>query len=148
MFKYTLLNSAAKPLSRANPMDSGYDLFPTESISVNPGQTVKVPTGIAMVSYKQGWASFIMERSGLALKNSIRVGGGVIDATYTGEICVIVQNLGNEVFEVSPNKAIAQLVFQPVAQGIDELILVDKSEIPKTERGANGFGSTDKKINE
>ena len=126
--------------SYARPGDAGLDLLAAEDAELKPGQRAAVPTGIA-VAIPQGFAGFVHPRSGRALKEGLTVANapGTIDAGYRGEVKVILVNLDpTEPIYVSRGDKIAQLVVQSVETA--ELVEVD--ELPISERGAGGFGST------
>lgn len=98
-----------------------------------------IPTGLSL-EIPQGFEGQIRSRSGLALKNGIYVlnSPGTIDASYRGEIGVILHNVSDKMFVVEPGMRIAQLVFAPIVRV--ELKLV--KELSKTERDSGGYGST------
>lgn len=126
--------------SYARAGDAGLDLLAAESRELKPGERAAVPTGIA-VAIPEGFAGFVHPRSGRALKEGLSVANapGTIDAGYRGEIKVILVNLDpNDVVHIGRGEKIAQLVIQRVETA--ELIEVD--ELPASERGAGGFGST------
>lgn len=124
----------------ATPGDAGLDLIAGENVSLGPGQREAVPTGIA-VAIPQGYAGFVHARSGRSLKEGLALANapGLIDSGYRGEIKVIVVNLDpSSSIDIRRGDKIAQLVIQAVEQV--ELEVVD--ELPETDRGAGGFGST------
>ncbi|HTL37287.1 MAG TPA: dUTP diphosphatase [Kofleriaceae bacterium] len=108
-------------------------------MQVAPGAVVAVPTGVAM-AIPRGFEGQVRPRSGLAAKHAVTVvnAPGTIDSDYSGEVKVLLINHGREPFVIEPGHRIAQLVVAPVSQA--ELVEVD--ELPTTERGAGGFGST------
>lgn len=120
---------------------SGFDLRAAvkESVTLQPGERALIPTGIA-IAMPEGLEAQVRPRSGLALKHGITCLNtpGTIDADYRGEIGVILINLGYEPFTVQRGDRIAQLVFQAVPR----VELVEVEELPDSERGAGGFGST------
>tara|TARA_B100000795_G_scaffold230555_1_gene188021 strand:+ start:455 stop:895 length:441 start_codon:yes stop_codon:yes gene_type:complete len=123
------------------PGSSGMDIaaYIEQEITINSGDKVLIPTGFSL-SIPQGYEVQIRPRSGLAAKKSITVLNtpGTIDADYRGEIKVILINLGKEKFIVRKGERIAQMVVCPVIQAQ----LEEVQELPATERGAGGFGST------
>ena len=134
-----LITGASAP-TYAHPGDAGADLCSTVSITLAPGERAAIPTGLS-IALPAGFAAFVMPRSGLALKHGIALvnSPGTIDAGYRGEIAVIVLNTDRtEPFTVSVGDRIAQLVIMPVVRA--EFIPV--AELPGTERGEGGFGST------
>ncbi len=114
-----------------------------EKMTINPGNTVLIPTGLAINIADPGYAAVILPRSGLGHKNGIVLGNlvGLIDSDYQGQLFVSIWNRGKETFELNPFDRIAQLVVIPVVQV--DLNIVD--DFKETERGAGGFGSTGKK---
>ncbi|MGY8957262.1 MAG: dUTP diphosphatase [Alphaproteobacteria bacterium] len=108
-------------------------------VEIAPGARCLIPTGLT-IALPPSYEAQIRPRSGLALRNGISLvnSPGTIDADYRGEIGVIVINHGDEIFTVTRGMRIAQMVVAPVTQAVwDEV-----SELPETERGAGGFGST------
>ena len=130
---------APEPPVYAHPGDAGADLVSTEAVRLEPGQRALVGTGVS-IALPDGYAAFVVPRSGLAAKHGITVvnAPGTIDADFRGVVHVLLVNLGTQAFTVKPNERIAQLVIAPVAQA--DLAEVD--ELPATERGTGGFGST------
>ena len=114
-----------------------------EKMTINPGDAVLIPTGLAINIADPGYAAVILPRSGLGHKNGIVLGNlvGLIDSDYQGQLFVSIWNRGKEIFELNPFDRIAQLVVIPVVQV--DLNIVD--DFKETERGAGGFGSTGKK---
>jgi dUTP pyrophosphatase len=111
-------------------------------LTLEPGQTVLVPTGLAIHVADPGYAAMILPRSGLGHKNGIVLGNlvGLIDSDYQGQLMVSTWNRGNQAFTLQPLDRLAQLVIVPVLQvGFN---VVD--EFASSERGAGGFGSTGK----
>lgn len=125
--------------TRAHPGDAGLDLRAAEPVALEPGARALVPTGLA-VAIPEGHAGLVVPRSGLAARHGISVvnGPGLIDTGYRGELKVILINLGQEAVAFDRGERIAQLVIIPVFVG--DVVEVD--ELPTTERGAGGFGST------
>ncbi len=129
------------PLPRyASTGDAGLDLFAAEDVSLEPGKRAAIPTGIA-VAIPDGHAGFVHARSGRALKEGLALvnAPGLIDSGYRGEIKVIVVNLDpRSPIDIRRGDKIAQLVVQPVAT-VDPVIV---DELPPSDRGEGGFGST------
>lgn len=124
----------------AHPGDAGADITASESVTLQPGERALVKTGVS-IALPDGFVAYVMPRSGLALKHGIALvnSPGTIDAGYRGEIGVILLNTDpTTAFEVNPGDRIAQLVIQPVVRA--EFVPVE--ELPGTNRGAGGFGST------
>lgn len=128
--------------SYATPGSAGVDLhaFLKEELIVEPGQIVRVPTGIAIELPKPSIGAFIFARSGLASKYGLTLanGVGVIDSDYRGEIQVAVINHGKEIVRVCNGDRIAQMVFLPVYLAEFQVV----NELDQTVRGSGGFGST------
>jgi dUTP pyrophosphatase len=134
-----LLHPRARPPERALPGDAGYDLRCVEPFTLEPGERRLVPTGVA-IALPAGTAGLVVPRSGLAIEHGISVvnGPGLVDPNYRGELRVILVNLGAERFEGAAGDRIAQLLMVPFVA--PDLQLVD--ELPESERGTNGFGSS------
>ncbi len=140
--KFTKLHSAAVLNAPAHHGDSGFDLVSVESVTLMPGSTKVVDTGIA-VSIPLGFEGQVRPRSGIAAKNTVTVLNtpGTIDHTYTGAIKVILINHSvNEPFVITPGMRIAQLVIAPIATHQCELEEV--AALDETTRGDGGLGST------
>ena len=112
-------------------------------MTLKPGETNLVPSGIAIHIADAGYAALVLPRSGLGHKHGIVLGNlvGLIDSDYQGQIFVSVWNRGQAEFTMQPMERIAQLIVVPVAQV--EFNIVE--EFTTTERGEGGFGSTGKK---
>lgn len=148
----------------AKPGDAGFDLVAVEDVIVEPGETVKVPTGLAF-ELPEGYELQIRPRSGITLKTKLRVQLGTVDAGYRGEIGVIVDNTAENAYEnvaqyltyvdgidyrtngdLYPNDTylirkgdrIAQGVIAPVAH----VTFSEVYKLEESDRGANGFGSS------
>jgi dUTP pyrophosphatase len=125
---------------RAYAGDAGLDLAACERVELAPGERSVVPTGLA-VAVPEGYAGFVQPRSGLAARHGIAVvnSPGLIDAGYRGEIKVVLLNTDPaETFVAEAGERIAQLVVVPVP----EVELREVEELPESERGARGFGSS------
>jgi dUTP pyrophosphatase len=124
----------------ARPGDAGVDLRSAADTSLKPGERALIPTGIA-VAIPQGYAGFVQPRSGLAISKGLGLlnSPGLIDSGYRGEIKIIAINLDPEdVIHIARGERIAQLVVLPVPQ----CTIVEAAELPGTDRGSGGFGST------
>ncbi len=124
----------------AKPGDAGLDLLARYTLTLDPGETAIVPTGIA-VALPDGYAGFVQSRSGLAAKHSVFVlnSPGLIDSGFRGEIGVILHNANrDEGFGIVRGDRIAQLVIQRVEQV--EILTVGALE--PSVRGEGGFGHT------
>lgn len=124
------------------PGSAGLDLRACidEAIEIAPGQTILVPTGLAIFVEDPRYAAFILPRSGLGHKHGIVLGNlvGLIDSDYQGQLMVSTWNRGSTTFKLEPMERLAQLVVMPVIQV--ELKVV--KEFTESSRGAGGFGST------
>nr|WP_208407710.1 dUTP diphosphatase [Amycolatopsis granulosa] len=126
--------------SYARPGDAGADLVTTTDVVLEPGRRVLVGTGIA-IALPPGYAGFVHPRSGLAARTGLSVvnAPGTIDAGYRGEIKVcLVNHDPDEPIRLSRGDRIAQLVIQRV----ETAAFVEVAELPASERGAGGYGST------
>ena len=120
--------------------DAGLDLATCERVELLPGERTVVSTGIA-VAIPAGYAGFVQPRSGLAAAHGIALvnSPGLIDSGYRGEIRVVLLNTDRaRTFVAEPGERIAQLVVLPVP----EVALVEVNELPASERGVRGFGSS------
>ena len=108
-------------------------------LTVDPGAIVMVPTGLAL-AIPPGFEGQVRPRSGLAIKKGLTVvnAPGTIDADYRGEVKVGLINLGSEAVVIARGDRVAQLIIAPVTQAE----LAEVEQLPGTERGAGGFGST------
>ena len=125
---------------RAYPGDAGLDLVSCERLVIAPGERAVVGTGIA-VAIPDGHAGLVLPRSGLAARHGIGIvnAPGLVDSGYRGEVRVVLVNHDlAESFTVEPGMRIAQLVVVPVAAAAP----VDVEELPETQRGVAGFGSS------
>ena len=134
--KIKLLNPHVMP-KKAFTTDAGWDIFATCSQILAPGECAAIPVGIS-VAIPPGYCIVLKERSGLALKNSLRIGGGVIDSSYRGEIKAIVHNLSPNMFQITEGMKIAQKLVLPVP----EVTFVPVDNLDETARGDGGFGSS------
>jgi dUTP pyrophosphatase len=125
---------------RAYTGDAGLDLAACERVELRPGARAVVATGLS-VAIPDGYAGFVQPRSGLAARNGITIVNtpGLVDSGYRGELRVILLNTDPaEAFVVEHGMRIAQLVIVPVP----ELELLEVDELPPSERGVRGFGSS------
>jgi dUTP pyrophosphatase len=128
----------------ATPGAAGLDLRACVEapLTLHPGETALVPSGLAIHLADPGLAAMVLPRSGLGHKHGIVLGNlvGLIDSDYQGQIFVSVWNRGRETFSIQPRERIAQRVVVPVL--LVGFNVVD--EFARSERGGNGFGSTGK----
>jgi dUTP pyrophosphatase len=130
----------ARVPARAYEGDAGLDLAAYESVRLEPGERGVVGTGLA-VAIPDGYAGFVQPRSGLAARHGIAVvnSPGLIDSGYRGEIKVVLLNTDRErTYVAEPGERIAQLVVLPVP----EVAVREVDELPGSERGVRGFGSS------
>jgi dUTP pyrophosphatase len=108
-------------------------------LTLNPGERALVPTGFQM-ALPEGYEAQIRPRSGLAYRNGITMLNtpGTIDSDYRGEVKVLAINHGDEMFTVNHGDRIAQMIIAPVQQ----MFVEEVEDLPDTERGSGGFGST------
>ncbi|MEY3156657.1 MAG: hypothetical protein RL257_677 [Actinomycetota bacterium] len=128
--------------SYAKPGDAGADVYSRIDCEIKPGERSLIPTGIA-IAMPDGYAAFAHPRSGLAIKYGVGIvnAPGTIDSGYRGELQMILINHDpKESFVVKRGDRIAQLVFQKV----ERAEFVEVLELPGSNRGSGGFGSTGK----
>ena len=132
-----LLNEDATLPTKAHDTDSGFDLYASKELTIKPGETVIVPTGVA-VKFPLLWGGMIRPRSGMTAKTKLRVQTGTIDNDYTGEIGIIVDNIGQDEIKIDKGLKLAQMV-------LEHIPLVDVKVVDELEhgvRGEKGYGST------
>ena len=126
----------------ATPGAAGLDLRACipQTLTIAPGETQLIPTGIAIHIGDPGYAAVILPRSGLGHKHGIVLGNlvGLIDSDYQGPLMVSCWNRGREPFELNPLDRLAQLVILPVAQATFRVV----ESFEASERASGGFGST------
>jgi dUTP pyrophosphatase len=136
----TRVRADARLPERAYSGDAGLDLATCEAVQLAPGERALVPTGLA-VAIPEGYAGFVQPRSGLAARDGITVvnSPGLVDAGYRGEIQVVLLNTDRErTFTAEAGERIAQLV----VLALPELTLREVADLPPSERGVRGFGSS------
>jgi dUTP pyrophosphatase len=134
-----LRNDAVVPV-QAYAGDAGLDLAACDRVEIGAGERALVGTGLA-VAIPEGYAGFVQPRSGLAAEHGVTVlnSPGLIDSGYRGEVRVILHNSDPATpFVVEPGMRIAQLVVVPLA----EIEPMEVDELPASERGVRGFGSS------
>lgn len=135
------LRSGAVLPTYGSAQAAGADLYACldAPLAIAPGQTVFVPTGIAM-EVPQGCAGLVYARSGLACKRGLAPANkvGVVDSDYRGEILVALHNHGTEIQEIAPEERIAQMLITPVLT----LPYEEVQALSDTSRSGGGFGST------
>ncbi|MBC3996946.1 dUTP diphosphatase [Morganella morganii] len=124
----------------ATPGSAGLDLRACldEAAELKPGQTLLLPTGLAVHIADPTLAAMVLPRSGLGHKHGVVLGNlvGLIDSDYQGQLMVSVWNRGDTTFTIEPGERIAQMIIVPVVQA--EFNIVE--EFTESERGAGGFG--------
>lgn len=133
-----LLRDGAKAPSRATDGSAGYDLTSLEDCTIDSGKRKLVSTGLAL-TVPTGTYGRVAPRSGMSVKNGIHVGAGVIDRDYTGEVKVLLFNMGEDPYHVSMGDRIAQLVIEKIET--PEVVIVPS--LKASDRNG-GFGSTGK----
>ncbi len=128
----------------ATPGSAGLDLRACldKAVTLQPGETLLVPTGLAVHLANPAYAAVLLPRSGLGHKHGIVLGNlvGLIDSDYQGELKVSVWNRSQTAFTIEPMERIAQMVIVPVIQAAFKVV----DEFAASERGEGGFGSTGK----
>ena len=128
----------------ATPGSAGLDLRACldAPVTLEPGETKLIPTGLEIHLADPGYAALILPRSGLGHKHGIVLGNlvGLIDSDYQGELMISTWNRGHTTFTLNPMERLAQLVIVPVVQA--QFNIVD--DFAASERGVGGFGSTGK----
>jgi len=139
VLKFKRLSQIAFSPTRGSPMSAGFDLYSAYNHILSGHGKVLVETDIQIL-LPEGCYGRIAPRSGLAWKYFIDVGAGVIDSDYRGSIAVVLYNFGCDDFVIRPGDRIAQII----CEKIEYPVLLEVDEIfHETQRGVNGFGSTD-----
>jgi len=135
--KIKKLEATATLPNYAHPGDAGMDFYANETVTISPNERKIISTGIAM-AIPQGYVGLFWDKSGLASNHGLKTMAGVIDASYRGEIKILLHNLSNKPYLVEKGNKIAQMLIQPVEQRE----VVEVEDLNDTSRGADGFGST------
>jgi dUTP pyrophosphatase len=138
--KIKLLDKSLPMPSYAHKTDAGIDLYSAVSCVLKPYERKLIPSGVKL-SIPEGYAGFVLPRSGLAIKNGISLvnSPGLIDSGYRGEICIIIINLDKEMdFTIKKGDKICQLVIKKV----EKANLIEVEDLDDSDRGEGGFGST------
>ena len=139
------LDDRAKIPEAATGGSAGMDLCAVldAPLVLAPGERAMVPTGIAIALESAEFVALIFARSGLAVKHGITLSNcvGVVDSDYRGEVKVGLINLSDTSYEIAPGERIAQMVIMPVAAVSPKVV----ENLPESERGEGGFGSTGRK---
>ena len=133
--------SAIEP-TRAYAGDAGFDLYAMKDTTIEPGQTVKVSTGI-ILEVPEGYYMEIVPRSGLSYKSHLRIPNspGIIDSGYRGELLVMMHNISSDPYasyRISQGDRIAQMILRK----LEDYELEEAEELEDSERSGNGFGSS------
>ena len=137
-FKVKVLNENAQVPTRANEGDIGYDLYAAENVTIYPNSSELVSLGI-QVEFPSNYGVKFMDRSGMATKD-LRVGAGVIDSVYRGDLKVLLYNHSDARYHIDVGDRIAQMVILPKFTAEFEIV----EELTSTDRGEDGFGSSGK----
>ena len=137
VLRFVKMTPNAYAPTKATPDAAGFDLYSAYDYEVQPKGKVLALTDI-QIACPQDCYGRVAPRSGLAHKNFIDVGAGVIDRDYRGNVGVILFNFGNEVFKVNKGDRIAQLICERISYPR----IQECTTLTETDRGAGGFGST------
>jgi len=123
----------------AQPGDAAFDLFAAQPTTLAPGERAQIKTGLKM-EIPEGYVGFIWDKSGLSHKGGLKTLGGVVDASYRGEVMVGMINLSSEAYTFEKGHKVAQMVIQKR----EDVSIVEVDSLSETSRGEGGFGSTGK----
>lgn len=142
VLKIKRLRPDAQLPSRATQGSAGYDLYACieQPVVIEAGESVKIPTGIAIELESENYVALLFARSSMGTKYGVAPANavGVIDSDYRGEVCVCLRNYSSTAYTVQPQDRIAQLLVLPV----DLPQIEEVEELSDTCRGQGGFGST------
>lgn len=136
-FKVKKLHEDAIIPTKAHESDSGWDLYILGDIEIKPKETVIIPTGIA-IKLPPFYEAQVRPRSGVTSKTKLRVQLGTIDNDYTGDVGIIVDNIGDEPIALNSGYKLAQLVVQQLPNTVIEVV----DDLEHGIRGDKGFGSS------
>ena len=125
--------------SYAHPGDAGIDMYSNETVTVGPGEAVKIHSGVSL-EIPDGYVGLVWDRSGLSTNHSLKVLGGVIDSGYRGEFICGIINLGKQSYTFEKGHKVAQMLIQKV----EHVEIIESDSLSETTRGVGGFGSTGK----
>ena len=125
--------------TRAHATDAGFDIYSPIGVNIGVGAKVTIPTGLS-IALPENTVGLIYPRSSLGTKHDLILANtvGVIDSGYRGEIMVVIRNQGDHVHTIHTGDRIAQMIITPYL--VPQIIEV--TELPASDRGTNGFGST------
>lgn len=127
--------------TRGTDQAAGLDLSIVESVTINPGQSAMLHTGLRM-AINPGWVGLIWPRSKLGAKKRVQVLAGVIDSDYRGEVMVALLNSGDEPLELRKGDKVAQLILQPAS--LCDVVEVDR--LDETGRGKRGVNCSELRL--
>ena len=141
--KYKLVNRQTRhPEKHGHDSDpqltAGIDLYSNVRVRINTNSYAQIGTGVAF-QIPRGYFGLLKEKSGFTARTGTKIGAGVIDSNYTGEIIVILSNPTEQIVDIRPGDGICQMLILP----IPEVTLKQVDTLTPTERGEKGFGSTD-----
>lgn len=123
----------------AHAWDAGMDIYSNETVTIQPGQAVKVKSGVAF-EIPDGYVGLMWDKSGLSMNHKIKSLGGVIDSGYRGESLLGVINLGTEPYTIEKGHKVVQMLLQKV----EHAEITEVETLSETDRGDKGFGSSGK----
>lgn len=137
--KVKKLHPDAKLPTYAHKWDAGMDIFTLENVTINPGESVGIKSGLVF-EVPEGYVGLLWDKSGLSIKHGLKILGGVLDSGYRGELIVGMINLGKEPYTFEKGHKLTQMLIQPIV--ITEIEEVE--ELSESDRGVGGLGSTGK----
>lgn len=137
--KIKKIHPQVKIPSYAHSGDAGFDLFIPEEVTIQPGERLSIPLGLAL-EIPDGHAGLLLDKSGLSHKHGLKSFGGVIDAGYRGEVHAGIMNLGTLPYTLNAGDKIIQMLIMPVIR-VD---IQEVEELSQSDRGAGAFGSSGK----
>lgn len=137
--KIKKLKEGAKLPSYAHRGDAGFDLYIPEDLTIQPGERLSIPLGLA-IEIPEGHTGLLLDKSGLSHKHGLKSFGGVIDAGYRGEFHVGIMNLSDKAYSFSKGDKIIQMLIMPVVHAD----IIESDELSESERGTGAFGSSGK----
>ncbi len=123
----------------AHTNDAGFDLYTRERVVLKPGERAMIPSGMQF-EIPDGYVGLVWDKSGLSMKQGIKMLGGVVDAGYRGEVQIGAINLGHEEYVFEKYHKVAQMLIQKVEQPVITVVEV----LADSSRGTQGFGSSGK----
>lgn len=135
--RFKKLHPDAKTPTYGHPGDAGLDLYASETVTIAPGERVRVPTGIAF-EIPEGYVALVWDKSGVSTRDGLTVLGGVFDAGYRGEFLITMLNISDTAFTFEKGHKVAQVLIQPIVSAD----LVEAEDLSDTSRGEGSVGST------